>query len=195
MDSTSTFSAVATTLAVEVTLPSFVDAVITALPSFNALTTPLESTDAIVAALLFHCNVLSVAFAGSTVAMIVLDDPTVSERSVGFTEIDSTAIVFAVTETFADVEALPSFEEAVIIAVPTFSAFTNPFESTLAMVGALLVHFSVLSVAFAGSTVAEIAFDDPTIKESSVEFNVIDSTETDFAFTVTSIELVTLPSF
>src|SRR5690606_25012735 len=112
-------------------------------------------------------------------------DPTVNERSLGFTEIDSTAIVFAVTVTLVVAVILPSFVEAVITALPAFNAFTSPLESTDAIVAALLFHSKVLSVAFAGSTVAVIVLDDPTVSESSVGFNVIDLTSTVFAVTVT----------
>src|SRR5690606_16214421 len=159
--------AVTVTLVVAVVLPSFVEAVITVLPAFNAFTSPLESTNAIVAALLFHSKVLSVAFAGRTVAVMVLEDPTVRESSVGFKVIDLTSTVLAVTVTFALADNLPSFVETVISVSPGPTASTSPVAETLATFVSPLFQVTSFSLASSGVVVATKVSLSPTSKSIS----------------------------
>ena len=128
--------------------PAF--AVIVAVPIFNPVTLPFASTDATVASLLLQLTVLSVAFAGPTVAVSwALSSNWIS--SVGWSsEMDVTGIGFTVTLHVADWS--PAF--AVIVAVPIFNPVTLPFASTDATVASLLLQLTVLSVASSGLTVA-----------------------------------------
>jgi hypothetical protein len=79
---------------------------------------------------------------------------------------------------------LPSVEVAVMLAVPEAAAVTTPLVSTVATALLLLLHFTVLSVAFSGVTVTVSVKLSPTGSVS--EAGTIDTFET---VTVSSLSL------
>ena len=58
---------------------------------------------------------------------------------------------------------MPLVVVEVIVALPTARAVTLPEASTEAMVGALLLHVTVLSVVLSGATVAVRVTDSPIL--------------------------------
>ena len=93
-----TESSVTFTVQVAVWLPSFVVAVIVALPAPNAFTTPLV-TVATVLSLLDHVTSLLAALDGDTVAVSVSDAPCSSDRLVLFRVTPDTCTTESVTVT------------------------------------------------------------------------------------------------
>ena len=67
---------------------------------------------------------------------------------------------------------------AVIVAVPSPFAVTNPLESTVAMIEDELVHVTVLFVAVLGLIVADNCLVSPTFKEALVGETVTEVTST-----------------
>ena len=130
-------------------LPAF--AVITASPPAIAVTLPVWSTLAILALLLLHVTVLSVALSGVTLAIKVSEAPLTKGSSLLLRDMDSTGTTFFFTVT-AQVADLPP-QEAVIVAVPSFRVVTRP-SATVATFSLLLLQVTVLSVASSGFTVA-----------------------------------------
>ena len=117
------------TTQVAVLLPSVVLTVIVAVPLATAVTLPFAST---VATVLFddvHVTFLLVAVVGLIVAVNGEDCLAVSD-SVDLFSVTLVTGVVTVTETVADL--LPSFVLTVIDAVPTATAVTLPFTSTVA---------------------------------------------------------------
>ena len=122
---------------------------IVAVPGAIAFTTPFAETVAIFLLLDVQLNVLLVADAGATVAVRVLLLPSV--------------IVSVATESLIEVTGcftvilhlaylpLPSLAFAVIYTVPTLTAFTTPFEETVAILLFDDDHRIPLYVAFFGA--------------------------------------------
>ena len=163
--------------------PSFVVTVIVAEPAALAVTSPEDETVATEVLLEDQLTDLSVALDGVTVADNVCESPTVMVRDVWFRVTPVTAIGFTVTEQVAFFP--PSSVVAVITAVPSLTADTLPFESTVAMFVLELVHDTFLFVALEGKTVAVSFSVPPMSKVSEVLFNDIPVTATVFAWTVT----------
>ena len=149
-------------------------AVIVALPSFTAVTLPFASTVAMLLSELDHVTVLSVASSGFTVAVSVSESPSVNANSVLFsvTEVTTTTSLLTVTEQVADLS--PAW--AVIVTLPSFTAVTLPFASTVATVASDEDQVTVLSVASSGFTVAVRVSESPSVNVSSVLFSEIDMT-------------------
>ena len=80
-------------------------------------------------------------------------------------------------------------------AVPTFTADTFPFESTVATLELELVHVTFLFVAFSGATVAVNLSVPPISKDSEVLFNDTPVTDIVLALTVKAQVAFLLPSF
>ncbi len=140
------------TVAVAV-LPLEVFAVMVAVPSETAVTVPPE-TFATLSLLDVHVTVLSVAFAGVTVAVKVSVLPVVRVRLDGeiVTPVASMILSFFVTVTFT-VAVLPLLVVAVMVAVPIEIPFITP-PDTVATLSLLDVHLTLLFVALEGVTVA-----------------------------------------
>ena len=134
-------------------LPFEVVAVIVAVPVPTAVTVPLL-TFATASLLDDHVTVLSVAFAGATVAVRSPVSPTWSLRLVGaiVTPVGFTMLVFSLTVTFTVAVRLLCVV-AVIVAVPLLTPLITPPE-TVATEASLVVHLTDLLVAFEGATVA-----------------------------------------
>ena len=110
---------------VAVSFPTF--AVIVALPSFNAVTLPFASTVATLLSLLSHVTaLLSVVSAGSYFTDNVFEVPFFNVRVAG-----STVIFFNGLFTVIFTLSLLPAAVAVIVAFPTPTASTLPFESTV----------------------------------------------------------------
>ena len=110
--------------------------------------------------LLLHVTVLTVAFAGATVAVSCAVEPIVSSVLAGVTVTVSTSI--GLTETFTEPETeLLSVEVAVMVTVPGFAvAVTLPSASTVATVVSLLPHVKPVCVVFEGVSMA-LATEEP----------------------------------
>jgi hypothetical protein len=170
------------TAQVDFFLPSVVVTVMVALPATFPVTTPLELTVATVVLLLAHVTALFVAFVGATVAVSVPVDPTLTGRLVLFrftlvTEIDVFGTGLTVTWHVAVFP--PSAVFTVIVALPTAFPVTTPLELTVATAVLLLVHVTVLFVAFVGITVAVSVSVAPTLSDKPVLFRFTPVTGTD----------------
>ena len=93
-------------------------------------------------------------------------------------------MTFLDTVTRQDAECFPAV--AVITVEPSASAETIPYSSTEATEPLEVVHFTVLSVASAGYTVATSIVVCPSSIVTDVRSRVIDVTSTGFLFTVTT---------
>ena len=111
--------------------PSAAFAVIVAVPGAIAFTTPFAETVATFLLLDVQLNVLLVADAGATVAVRVLLLPSVIVSVAAESLIEVTGC-FTVILHLAYLP-LPSIAFAVIYTVPTLTAFTTPFEETVAI--------------------------------------------------------------
>ena len=140
---------VATTVISQVALLSPAFAVIVAVPTFLAVTTPLL-TVATVASDVLQVTVLSVASSGFTVAVSVTVSPAFNETEVLLKLISSTTI----GSTFTTHEASLFPQVAFMVAWPTLCAVTVP-SSTIATESSEEDHLIVLSVVASGRTVAE----------------------------------------
>ena len=116
-------------------------AVMMAVPTFFAVTTPLE-TVATDASLVLHNTVLSVALSGLTVAISVIVSPTFISAEVLSNVTDVTCVGITVTAQVTDLS--PAL--AVIVAEPTLTAIMIP-SLTVAMLASDVYHVTVLSVA------------------------------------------------
>ena len=143
-------------------------AVIVTLPTLMALTTPLLSTVAIVASDVDHVTVLSVALLGSTVAFKVIVPPSNNSTEVLSRTIPLTRTGLTVTSQVAVLS--PAL--AVIVTLPTLTAFTTPLLSTVAIVASELDHVRTLSVALLGATSALRARLSPTYMSAVDWFRV-----------------------
>ena len=149
--------------------PSVVVTVIVAVPVAFAVTTPEEDTVATEVLLEDHVTDLSVALDGVTVTDNVWVSPTAIVRLDWFRLTPVTAIGFTVTEQVA--VFFPSSVVAVMTAVPTFTADTFPFESTVATLELELDQVTFLLVAFEGVTVAVNLSVPPINRDNDVLFN------------------------
>jgi hypothetical protein len=121
-------------------LPSPVLAVIIAVPSATAETSPCISTIATDMLSEDHVTVLSVALLGRIVALSCLLPPTNKTAPVvGLTFIPDTATVFTVTGHAA---VFPFMVFAVIVTAPAFTPLTMPLEETVATFLSLLDHLT-----------------------------------------------------
>lgn len=134
-------------------VPSFVVAVMVAVPAEIPVTSPLLFTVATDVLLDFHVTVLLVALVGSTVAVNWVVLPSVMIALVLFSDIDVARIGFTVTVQVAR-KLVPSVVLAVIVAVPRPIAVTKPLLLTVTMLLLLVVHATVLFVVLLGNTVA-----------------------------------------
>ena len=134
-------------------VPSFVVAVMVAVPAEIPDTSPLLFTVATDVLLDFHVTVLLVALVGSTVAVNWVVLPSVMIALVLFSDIDVARIGFTVTVHVAR-KLVPSVVLAVIVAVPRPIAVTKPLLLTVTMLLLLVVHATVLFVVLLGNTVA-----------------------------------------
>ena len=129
-----------------------------------------------------HVTVLSVASSGLTVAMRVALSPSTISKEVLSRVTDVTAMMFLATVTLQVASLSPAF--AVIVAVPSFTAVTSPF-TTVAMASSEDVQVTVLSVALSGVTVAVRVALAPSTRFRDSLSNLMDSTGTNAAVTVT----------
>ena len=187
-DSTATVFFLTVTSQAAVLSPAL--AVIVAVPSLTAVTTP-PSTVATSGSDEVQVTVLSVALSGFTVATRVAEPPSVSSSSVLSSSTDSTAMTFFSTVTLQVAVLSPAL--AVIVAVPSLTAVIFP-PSTVATAGSDDDQLTVLSVASSGLTVAVIVSDSPSVSVSSDLDSVTELTSTVFATTVTAHEAVNPPS-
>ena len=163
-------TSVATTVIwhVAVLLPAL--AVMVAVPTFFAVTTPFK-TVAIVWSEELHVTVLSVASDGFTVAVSVTVSPALSDAVVLFSITEVTSV--ATTVIWHVAVLLPAL--AVMVAVPTFFAVTTPFK-TVAIVWSEELHVTVLSVASDGFTVAVSVTVSPALSDAVVLFSITEVT-------------------
>ena len=163
---TRTIGAFTVPVQVAVLPPSVVVTVITAVPAFRAVTTPVEETDATFK--LFEDQVRdgSVASDGLTVAVSVSVSPSVrvSEVLSSVTPVTDMNDGFTVTVHVADL--LPSVVVTVIVAVPAFFAYTLPLDDTVATSGLSDDQRTFLNVASDGLTVAVRVSVSPSVKLS-----------------------------
>jgi hypothetical protein len=131
--------------------PSFVVTVIVVVPAFSADTEPLLLTVATDGSDDAHVTLLSVALDGSTVAVIDEVPPTVSDKLVLLSVTPVTDMFDTDTEEVA--VCRPSLVVTVIVAVPAFTAVTNPLLLTVATDESEDVHDTPLFVAVLGVTV------------------------------------------
>ena len=153
---------VASTLIAQVAVLSPDFAVMVALPTLIAFTTPFSTvaTDGLDEV---HVTLLSVASDGLTVAINVMDSPALNDALVLSKVIDSTSIGFTLTTHFANLFPHVAFTSA----PPIFRAETNP-SSTLTTESSDEDHTIVLFVVFSGRTVAEIFTEQPTANSTKV---------------------------
>ena len=181
------------TLTVAFFPPSFVVAVIVAVPTPFAVIVPVLVTVATLVLLLVQVTALFVAFDGKTVALILLVSPTSNVALFLLNVIDCTLIGETVTLTVAFFP--PSFVVAVIVAVPTPSATIVPSPVTVATLVLLLVQVTALFVTFDGLTVAVIFSVAPINKLTLVFDTSMPVTLTVGFTTVTVAEALFPPSF
>ena len=147
--------ATVTSQVAERSVPSAVVAVMVAVPSATAVTTPVLLTVTTFVSLLVHVTFLLVAFAGVTVAdsvtvwLAALNEWVVLLRVMPVAGIGIATVTSQVAE-----RAVPSLVVAVMVAVPSAMAVTTPVLLTVATAVLLLVHVTLLLVAFVGVTVA-----------------------------------------
>ena len=132
-------------------LPSVVVAVMVAVPTLWAVTTPF-TTLATSLSLDVHTTSLLVVVSGKTVAVKVAVSVALSVTAVWSRVIVVACVATTVTSQVA-VRLLPSVVVAVIVAVPTLWAVTTP-SATVATLSSELLHSTPLSVVVSGSTVA-----------------------------------------
>ena len=173
-----------------VLFPSAVVTVIVAVPAAFAVTFPSLSTVAIAPSLLLHVTFLLVAFAGATFALSFALFPFVSVSEVHLSDTPVTGIP---TVTVHVAVLPPSFVVTVIVAVPADFTVTFPSLSTVAIASSLLLHVTLLLVAFVGATVAVSFAFPPAATVSVVLSSDTPVTATFAAVTVTLHSAFTLP--
>ena len=157
-------------LIVVLVAPSADLAVILTVPALTPLTIPLEETVAILLSLVDHVMPLLVTLAGAIVATTVFLLPTAIfivfvVRSVPEVDLSVIEVAGCFTVTRQVAVAAPSFEVAVIVAVPAATAVIVPLDETLAIFSSDEDQVTVFNVAAAGVTVAEIVFVLPASRE------------------------------
>jgi len=160
---TGTLARVTDTLHVAVFAPSWVMAVIRALPIDLAVTRPLSATPATALSLLVQVTLPLVEFNGCTVAINESVLPTINRAEFLF---NVTPVTLTATVTLHVFTWPPSRVATAIVVVPEPTATTVPL-FTLATAGVLLVQLTSLSVAFIGWTVAVRVFMPPTVRVRS----------------------------
>ena len=172
--------------------PSLVLTVMVALPGLPARTSPL-STATTAASLVVQVTVLSVASSGVTVAVRVAFSPDFRVSSVlsRLTPVTATSPLSTVTLQVAVLP--PSLVLTVMVAVPGLPARISPL-STATTGGSLDVQVTLLSVAFAGVTVAVRVAFSPDFRVSSVLSRLMPVTATVLALTVMVTVAVNPPS-
>ena len=173
-DSTATTFFLTVTVQVAVLSPAL--AVIVAVPSATAVTLPFASTVATDVLLELQVTVLFVALSGFTVAASVTDSPSVSSSEDLSSVTDSTAMTFFLTVTEQVAVLSPAL--AVMVAVPSATAVTLPFASTVATAVLSELQVTVLFVALSGFTVAASVADSPSVRVSEVLSKLTDETAT-----------------
>jgi hypothetical protein len=163
---------VGTTVTAHVALLSPDFAVIVAVPTLCAVTTP-ALTLATDPSVLDQVTVLSVASSGFTVAVRVTVSPTFKEAFGLSNETDSTLIKDGIT--FTVHRAIFPSASAVIIAVPAAKAFSNP-SFTVTTDGSELVQTIDLSVAFSGLMVTFIVLLSPVFISRDVSLKEMEET-------------------
>ena len=163
-----------------------------ALPGLPASTSPL-STATTAASLVVQVTVLSVASSGVTVAVRVAFSPDFRVSSVlsRLTPVTATSPLSTVTLQVAVLP--PSLVLTVMVAVPGLPARISPL-STATTGGSLDVQVTLLSVAFAGVTVAVRVAFSPDFSVSSVLSRLMPVTATVLALTVMVTVAVNPPS-
>ena len=163
-----------------------------ALPGLPASTSPL-STATTAASLVVQVTVLSVASSGVTVAVRVAFSPDFRVSSVlsRLTPVTATSPLSTVTLQVAVLP--PSLVLTVMVAVPGLPARISPL-STATTGGSLDVQVTLLSVAFAGVTVAVRVAFSPDFRVSSVLSRLMPVTATVLALTVMVTVAVNPPS-
>ena len=128
-------------------------AVMTVVPAFTAVTTPLLLTVATVSSLLLHCTSFDVAFSGRTVAVRVPVSPSVRVRVSGLTVTLSTWTTLSpgVTVTVAVTWNPASLASAVIVVSPSERPVTTPFFTVAMPVSALVQSMRTLPLSNSGS--------------------------------------------
>ena len=179
---------VASTVIKQVAVLSPALAVMVALPTFFAVTTPLL-TVATEASDVVQVTVLSVASSGLTVGVKVTVSPTFSDALVLFRLTEVTGVATTVIVQVADFS--PAF--AVMVAEPTSLAVTTPL-LTVATEASEVLQVTVLSVASSGFTVAVRVTVSSTFISKSFLFRDISVTGTTLALTVTAHIAVFPPS-
>jgi hypothetical protein len=133
-------------------LPSVDFAVIFAVPTLCAVTTPLLDTLATLASELLQVTFLFVAVLGDTLAVNVKVSLAFNVAAVLLKVMPLTGVAATVTLHTA-LTLLPSDAVALMSAVPTLCAVTTP-STTVATVSSELLHVTVLLLAVEGDTVA-----------------------------------------
>ena len=169
--------------------------VIIAVPSALARTSPFV-TETTLSSLLVHLTVLLVALFGTIVAINLNGAFSLIAKVVRFsvTPVTGTVVAIAVTMTSQLAVFPPSSVVAVIFTAPGALAVTLPSFVTVATVALLLVHETVLLVAFSGETVAISVSASFTSKNSEFLLNDNPATAITGGFTVISQEAVKPPS-
>ena len=172
--------------------PSFVVTVMVVVPSFRAVTSPLELTEAMEESSEAQVMLLSLAFEGRTVALRVALSPTFSLRLVLDISTLSTEIILALTVT-EQVACLPP-QEAVIVAFPARCAVTTPLLSTVATYWLDVLQVTFLSEASEGRTVALRVAVSSSVRVSVFWERVTEETGIVLFVTVTAQVAVLFPS-
>ena len=173
--------------------PSCVVAVIIAVPTAWAVTTPCEFTEAMAVAVLCHVTLRLEALAGNTVATRVSRPPTVIEVALVLRVTPVTDMAGVTVTTQVAVRA-PSCVVTVMVAVPCDTAVTTPLVFTVAIAELLVLHVTLRLVAFWGSTVGVSVWLCPTARVVALVLSVTLVTATTGAVTVTLAVAVRLPS-
>ena len=164
---------VASTVIAQVASLSPALAVMVAVPSLMAVTTP-SSTVAMDTSEVLQVTVLSVASSGFTVALRVTVSPTFKEALVLSKLIEDTSTTPLLTVTTQDPIFPPAV--AVMVDVPSAIATTFPFCSTVATDCFDDAHIISRSVAFEGEIVALNEMDSPTIISAAGWLTVTEDT-------------------
>ena len=134
-------------------VPSFVVAVMIAVPTDKAVTRPSWSTWAIFGLLLSQVTLLSPASWGSTVAFRVSVD-SISNSIVFLSSVIDDAFLGNTVMVHEAVTFSPETAVAMTVVLPADMPSTNPSALTVATSGSVLVHLTALLRASSGSTVA-----------------------------------------
>ena len=168
-------------------------AVIITVPAFFASTCPVVSTVAMSLLLLLQLiSFLSVVFSGRTVAVSVVDSPSVSVALLLSIRTSVIGISFFST-VIAQLAVFPFSLVAVITAVPALLAVIVPSSDTVATASLLLLQLTLLlSVVFSGRTVAVSLCVFPSIIPTALSLRLTSVIGISFFSTVT-VQLAVFP--